>query len=1043
MQINFAYTAQKLIIEFFENLTKPCTQIVWMICGAFLFARHPVFAQADSVDVTFFYKPSGNPSVVYLPGEFNNWGPNSNGTIAANAPSRMTFDSALGQWTKTVRLRVGGQPGGGVPGAYQYKFNENGASNGWRSDPLNPRRNAADHDNSYLYVRNPTIHYLLPNVLSPAVKTRFPEITAYIFSTTTGGIDTASIRIKIDSMEYSHLGAHYDPVSKKLSFVPTGALGNGSHQLKLSVRSTSGTFNADSTSFTVLGDAVQIVTQPATTRKTGWPIRAEIYKMDGTLDTAVASAVIKRGAESWTVTVASGKIDTTITLIEGENVFTLEATVNSVVQSSAPITITQIVNHSPYAVITIDSSNAALLLKAGNSSDPDGQNLTFVWDEDSTNPAAIGISGFTDSTFSVSQPRLPGEYYYTLTATDPDGHTDVTRNYFTVLPNGQVMPATLASNPSWVKSAIVYEIFIDSFTPQGTLGAAKQKLEYIKAMGATVLWLMPIMDNNYIINGVGAGYDIVDFYKVAPEYGTNQDFVDFVNRAHELGMKVVLDITPNHTSAGHPFAADIRLHGVNSAYWNYYQHTLITNSNYHPNLPERKSTNGLFVYYDGFSEELINYNWSDLDAREYMLEVYRFWIDAIKADGFRFDVYWGPARRANNGNGGENEMGLPVRQALKNIKPDIWLLAEDSGVGFGTEKIYGDRNGGVDSGYDWPLYFDGFRVPGQTTLRTGSVAPLHDKIFNNNFYPGPNSYFFRFLENHDETRVAKLATSIQQTLPFATTLMTIPGVPLIYAGQEVGFGNNLDDFTGKRGTVNFSDPDRSVVQSHYQKLCYIRTGFPAFWTQTLRRINQSDSNVYVFVRPFTDENAIVAANFSNTTRSATITINSSAVEFSGGVQPNMAYHVSEMLTGVITTIQGDASGSSSFSVSLPAYGSAIYMVSTEAESISVPDLPTGVDEHSATWRPQEFVLRQNYPNPFNPETTIRFELPETAEVSARIFNVLGEEVATLVQQRLPAGTHVLRWNGLDRRGRQAGSGIYFLRLSAGKEVAVRKMMLVR
>lgn len=1018
------------------------TVVSCAVCFACVFLGRPGLAQ-DSVDVKFFYKSTGTPTSVFLPGEFNNWGPNNGGVIAQNAPSKMTFDAGLAQWAKTIRLRVGGQPAGGVAGAYQYKVNENGVNTGWRPDPLNPRRNAADNDNSILYVKNPTIHYLLPNELSAALKTRFPQITAYVFPTTTSTIDTSTISIIIDGTAYVHLGDKYDGSVKKLSFVPTVALGNGSHKVKLSVRSSTGVLAvSDSANFVVQGDAVQIVTRPATTRKTTWPIRAEIYKMDGTLDVNVASAVVKRGLESWPIRVAAGKIDTAFTLIEGQNIFTVEATLNNIVQASAPTTITQIVNHSPYAVIGIDTSNAALTLTASNSTDPESQELTFVWEEDGSNPAAIGIDGFTGSMFNGSRPTTPGEYFYTLTASDPDGNTDVTRNYFTVLANGVVAAPMLASNPEWVKKAVVYEIFIDSFTPQGTLDAARDKLEYIKAIGASVIWLMPIMDNDPIIDGVGAGYNITDFKKVAPEYGTNQDFLDFVNHAHELGLKVVLDITPNHTSSGHPFAADIRQYGNGSAYWNYYQHNLVTNGNYHPNLPERKTSNGLFVYYDGFSEALINYNWADLDAREYMIDVHRFWIDEMKADGFRFDVYWGPARRANNGNGSENEMGQPMRQQLKHIKPDIWLLAEDSGVGVGSEKIYANQNGGVDSGYDWPLYFDGFRSG--TALRAGSVTPLHDKIFNNNFYPGSDSYFFRFLENHDESRVARLATSIQQTLPFATTLMTIPGIPLIYAGQEVGFGNNLDDFAGKRGTVNFDDPDRSVTQPHYQKLAYLRDKFPAFWTQKLTRINQADNNVYVFSRPFVDENAIVAVNTSNTARSATIVINSSTVEFTNGIQPGRAVVVSELLNGAFkVALMADANGTISFGASLPAYGSEVYMVSTEAETLSVPDIPTGVDGREATQQPGSFVLHANYPNPFNPETTIRFELPVAGEVSAKIFNLVGEEVAKLVERRMTAGTHLLRWQGVDAQGRQVGSGIYFLRVSAGKNVAVRKMMVVR
>jgi glycosidase len=747
-----------------------------------------------------------------------------------------------------------------------------------------------------------------------------------------------------------------------------------------------------------------------------------------------------RGSAGFPVTLHNGRFDTTLSLLEGDNFFSVQARVSGALQTSGILQIKRKVNHNPNAVINFDTTATQIKLRASRSTDPDGQMLTFNWQEDATNPEAIGVNGVADSVITATKPRTPGEYYFTLTAADPNGNLDRTRQFFTLMPAGQVRPATIKSNPAWVKQARAYEIFVEAFTPQGTLKAAAARLNYIKAMGFNVVWLMPIFDNNFRIDGVGAGYDIVDFYNVAPEFGTNADFREFTDRAHQLGIRVVLDVTPNHTSQAHPFAADIRQYRENSRYWNFYQHHLIRNGNYRPNLPERRSNNGLFVYYDGFSEEIINYNWADLDARLYMIDVYKFWLAEMGADGFRFDVYWGPARRANNGNGGENEMGIPVREALKHTRPDIWLLAEDSGVGFGTERIYADGGGGVDAGYDWPLYFDGFRAG---SALTGNATNMHSKIFNNNFYPGPNSYFFRFLENHDEWRLAYLASNIQQTIPFVATLFTIPGIPLVYAGQEVGFGNGLNEFAGRRGKVNFDDPDKEIVQKLYQKFAYIREKFPAFWTQRLVRLNQTDNSVYTFSRPFLNENAVVAVNLANAARNVTLPLNSTTVEFIGGVKPNMNLSVSDLLAGTTNTLVADAGGAAQLNVALPAYGAAIYMVATEPKSISVPDIPTGVAKFDNTTLPQSFALHQNYPNPFNPATTIRFELPRTSEIKLRVFNLLGAEVLTLLNERLPAGTHAFNWDGKNASQQQVGSGIYLLRLETGNEVAMRKMVLVR
>ncbi|MEJ2103822.1 MAG: glycogen-binding domain-containing protein, partial [Ignavibacteriaceae bacterium] len=143
----------------------------------FIFSQILFSQQDDSVFVTFYYLPDNNPNNVYLPGEFNGW--------VLNANSLMTHDVGTNTWYKTVKLRVGGPdplPAPvSIPGAYQYKFNADGV---WFPDPLNPRQNPNDNNNSYLFIRNPTFHYLLPNSTptSGIVRTRLPQISAYIFS---------------------------------------------------------------------------------------------------------------------------------------------------------------------------------------------------------------------------------------------------------------------------------------------------------------------------------------------------------------------------------------------------------------------------------------------------------------------------------------------------------------------------------------------------------------------------------------------------------------------------------------------------------------------------------------------------------------------------------------------------------------------------------------------------------------------------------------------------------------------------------------------
>lgn len=1009
-------------------------------------------AQSDSVDVFFYYKSTGNPTTVFLPGEFNNWGPNSGGSISANAPSRMTFNAATGQWEKTVRLRVGGPVSGRVPGAYQYKFNENGVSSGWRPDPLNPRQNPSDNNNSILYTKSPTIHYLLPNSVSSVVKAQLPRITAYVFPSQQQAIDLASLRLEIDGTAYTNLESFYDPNTKLLSFTPATPLSNGRHTLKLSVRNAAGSLSADSTSFEVQGDPVQILTQPATTRKPSWRVRGEVYKSDGELDNTLTSGVLRQNDLTWRVRVNAGKFDTTLALLEGDNSFRFEATPGGVSQVSSPVLIKRVVDHNPVAVITFDTSRTELRLQGFQSVDPDpGQAalLQFTWQEDADNPAPLGANGQSGAVVTVSRPVLPGEYFFTLTARDPDGNQDWSRQFVTVAPSGVITLNTVRNNPAWVREARIYIMFFKGLTSAGTIKAALPFLERIKALGFSVLWILPVMDNAFTIdNRYGIGYNIVDFYNVAPEYGSNQDFKDFIARAHELGLKVILDFTPNHSSRFHPFAEHARLHGIDSPYWPFYQHS---------NIPH--NTNGLgqsadafgFYYYSGFSEQLLNWDWTDVDARTYMLEVMQHWLLEFGLDGYRLDVYWGPHRRY-----GEAFFDRPVRAALKKIKPDILLLGEDDGTGAGTEVIYADRDGGVDAAYDFKLYFNQIRNFGFSAT---AVTNLHNDLINGEFYPGTNSHYFRFMETQDEDRITYRYDSFEKTLPMASVLFTAPGIPGIMQGQEVGYGKGIsgDKEDRVRRVVDFNFSGRALLLPHYQKIVQIRAQFPAFRQHkqdTNRdfnvnasdepdfiRVNTSDGLVYAFVRPYPDHNGLTVVNFAASEKSVTLDLTgANLLEFTGGLAGDQTYFLNNLYSDTHQTATGAALGA--VAVTLPAYGSAIFVISQERERLQLPPI-TSVAENPSRGLPQVFAVQQNFPNPFNPTTKIVYDLPQPERVIIRIFDVLGREVATLFDGLQLAGTHTLLWQGKDAAGRRASTGIYLLRVEAGEEVAVRKMLLAK
>lgn len=1007
-----------------------------------------LLAQDDSVDVTFFYYPDDSPSSVHLRGEFNDW----------SLDNPMIFDPGSSSWYATVRLREGGPdplPAPfSVPEAYQYKFYADGI---WLQDPLNPRQNPNDNNNSYLFLRNPTIHLLLPNSTpaSGVIRSRFPEITAYIFPGISSEVDTSTLLLGIDGIQYSNIGSSYDPGTDKLSFIPPDPLNDGEHELILSVETTMGESNADTTTFTVLANVIQFLTLPSETWKNEWHLQGAIFNDSGGFDTTVTSAQIIRFDSTWTVQVLDGIVDTSLYLLEGNNFLKLQAEVGGQIETSDSLNILRKINHIPYAQIDITQGGSNLTLSGANSTDPDGQQLTYLWKEDQGNPEVLGIGGQTNEQLMVTKPSAPGEYYLSLTVEDTDMNPDSTRSFFVVKQDSPDVKITgYADNPAWVKNARIYLMFFKAFTPTGTIQAAIPNLDYIKAMGFNVIWVLPVTEVPGVVdNQINIGYNIIDFENVETSLGTNDDYKEFIEEAHSRGIQVIQDITPNHTGKEHPFSQEALLFGDFSQYWNYYQTEFIAHNN--NGLGDCVTPEGIW-YYCAFSDNLLNYDWGDLDARNYMVDVYDYWVREFGIDGYRFDVYWGPHRKY-----GEQNMGIPVRTILKHIKPDLLLLGEDDGVGPGTEVLYADHGGGLDVAYDSRLYFDAIR---DFPFNSNGVNTLHSKLDNNGFHPGENSYFLRFMENQDEDRISYEYNSFEKTMPIATSIFMAPGMPQILNGQEVGFGKDMgapgepDLNDRRRGIIDWNFGGKDLLTPHYQKLAQIRAQFPAFSQHRLDtngdgQVNNQDESdfdrvstgngiVYSFLRPYTDSNGLTVVNFSGSSQSVTLDLTNTNLKFTGGFDPGTTYWVNDLYNGTSTQTLG--SDLSSISVSLSSYGSAVYTISTQEEVAVIPPLPPIVSvENDVASVPDEFNLFQNYPNPFNPSTTIRYSILIPSDVTIKIYDVLGRVVNTLVNEFKENGTFQVAWNGDDNFHNKVSSGIYFYRIKAGTFVETKKMILLR
>jgi glycosidase len=984
----------------------------------FVLSARVCFGQSDSVDVTFVYRPSGNPASVYLPGEFNGW-------VIGSPVSAMTYDPIQDRWEKTVRLRVGGpsplpDPGKSIPGAYQYKFNLNGNSSGWLPDPLNPRQNPLDNNNSVLFINDPTIHYLMPSSVSGLVQTRFPEISAFIFPSVGTTIDAGSIQIVIDGMIYQNIGLGYDSENHAFSFILPDPISNGTHTLNLIARNSEDSQSSDSTTFIVQAGFIQLLTQ-----SNGHCLRSSKMIQGVVEDTTIHEAILYHNDDSTTVAVTGGLFSESVDLVEGNNRFYASVTdAFSQREVSDTIAIIYFIDHAPKPEIQIEQNNDEIVLSF-IANDPDSDTVTAHWtSDDLTNPEPLFIDSDAPE-LQLSVPNIAGEYYFDLEVFDPDSNRGIARGVFVADSIGTVTIPTIRNNPEWVRNGIVYEIYLPAFTAEGTFQAAKGRLSEIRSLGATIIWLMPIYPNNETINEGNAGYNITDFYQVHPQLGTMSDFEDFIDEAHQLGLRVILDSTPNHVSENHPWLQDIKLYQDHSNNRSMIETRILGDNRGLGQSVKRIGNYDWYAYYSNWA--LANLNYNAIETFDYMMEMYKWWILEKGIDGYRMDVYWGPNSRY-----GKATWWHPFREEIKRVRPDIFILGETDGTGTGSENNYADHDGASDAAYDWNLYSQI-----KSVLSGGNISELDSRVRNYspsseyNHYTGPNAHYFRFLENHDESRITALYPR-EKAKAGAVLLLTVPGIPLIYAGQEVGE-------TSRRGSIEWNRTLGPEFLQLYRRLCRIRNTFRTFRSSEVKRITANQSRVYSFLRPYFDRNGVVALNFSSSPVEVQLNIDpASFVLSTDSLLSGKAYYLNDVLND--TAFETSRTTISDFEMSLPAWGSAVLILAD-----SVIHLPTGIQQAPGHESPFTYELFQNFPNPFNATTVISYCVGGSGyqSVTIKVFNILGEEICTLVNQKQNAGEHRIAWDGTDDRGRSVSTGLYFYQLKSNGIVHNRKMVFLK
>ncbi|MDX9758114.1 MAG: alpha-amylase family glycosyl hydrolase [Bacteroidota bacterium] len=956
----------------------------------------------DSVDVTFRYFPDGNPTLVHLPGEFNNWANNSGGSINPGNGWTMVRQSD-GSWEKTVRLNIGG--GSGPDGAYEYKFNENGASTGWLADPLNPLTNGS-YGNSIIHVRRPTIFHLQP-LPGSIVRTATPELIADVFPATGQYIDTLASQVLVDGVRVATFGSAYDPATGILR-VPLPAMTDGEHTVTVAAWEPHDHASSLATTFTVRAAPLQWLTRDnPRVRVTAMEL---MFVADGPDITDVL--VVRNETDTLPAVPVGNVFAVQASLLEGENRFVAHGRTSGAAIQSGILRLVRVIDHAPHAEIQLGFSGGTVNLNAYASTDPDGDALTFHWrSEDDRNPLPLGVD-HDGAHISFAPPAKPGEYYFTLEARDPDANAGIARNYVRIVQDADPTLGRVDENPSWVRDAIVYEIFVPAFSSRGDLHGVIDGMPHIKQLGVNTIWLMPIMDNLGTTNAFNGGYNIIDFYNVDESLGTLADFDRLIDSARANDLRVILDMTPNHVSGSHPWVEDIRQWLGHSIYRGYIESRVLGGDRGLGQSVVEQHGYPLYARYSNWT--LANLNLSNAETREAMMDVHRYWLVDRRADGFRLDVYWGPQERY-----GAATWWRPFREEIKRYKPDVFLLGETDGTGPGSEINYADGGGALDAGYDWSWY-------GQikSTLGNGDVAALHSRTSNYspnlhyNHHTGANASYFRFLENHDEDRIAQIFQSTPpRSMPGAAVMFTAPGIPLIYAGQEIGW-------RGQRDRIAFTSPPQPALLPYYRRLASIRSMWPALRSPRIAPILHGTPGTYAFLRPGLDENIIVAANFRDIPVTVTLDVPVDKLELSAPPLADDVLYLNDLMVDSTFSLRGE--DLRAFRFDLAPFQTRTLLLSDSAMFALVTGMTPLRDA-----APMTFGIDATFPNPLpsGHASTIRYTLDgpigQRSIVRCTVHDQLGRERFRGAPWERARGTHS---ESIDLGSLPAGQ--YHLRLQA-------------
>ncbi|MCW9064834.1 MAG: alpha-amylase family glycosyl hydrolase [Ignavibacteriaceae bacterium] len=391
--------------------------------------------------------------------------------------------------------------------------------------------------------------------------------------------------------------------------------------------------------------------------------------------------------------------------------------------------------------------------------------------------------------------------------------------------------------------------------------------------------------------------------------------------------------------------------------------------------------------------DVIQLDYSQQELRDYMIDAMKFWINEADIDGFRCDaVSFMPI-----------DFWAEAITELKTIKPEILMLAEDDATQY--------QAAGFDMTYGWGYHGFGSGILNKIVAGTNNANNLRSYVNSENTFFSLSHYRMYFTSNHDEN--SWYGTVFEQlgdaTEEFLVLTSTFRSMPLIYSGQEAGLDHRL----------LFFDKDEIIWQPHpfaniYLALFNLKKVNKALWNgdrggQLQRILTTNNPAIFAFFREKEEDRVFEVFNLTNSEQTFTLLDSLYSGKYRNAFANDSIYFSGNTV------------------MTLPAWGYKVYEYGSGITSV-INEIET-LDN---------FILYQNYPNPFNPQTKIRFSILQSGNVLIKVFNVLGKEIETIVDEYKNSGFYELYFNA-----NNLPSGVYFYRIVSGSYSDTKKMILLR